>query len=219
MRVEQPIGERGSLKWIQRAVAERWPSLESPILQFTGGKGLDWLSPVEQDKYAEYRDDSFLELIGSSHLQPDLAAFWPRRGPQWDAVGRVDENKVLLIEAKAHIREFCTPGTGASAASRAQIEAALHSVAEDIGATPKCSWAELFYQLANRLAHLWFLRRNGVDAYLVLVGFTGDKEMQGPETAEAWHAAYEVAAYTLGLPKRHKLARFIIHVNPQVPCD
>ena len=128
----------------------------------------------------------------------------------------MDENKVILIEAKAHIREFCTPGTGASATSRAQIVAALGSVAKDIGATPKCSWAETFYQLANRLAFLWFLRGKGVDAYLVLVGFTGDTEMGGPETAEAWQAAYEVASYALGLPARHKLARFILHVNPAV---
>ena len=32
MRIEQPQGERGSLKWIQRAVNERWPSLNDPLV-------------------------------------------------------------------------------------------------------------------------------------------------------------------------------------------
>ena len=217
MRAKQPAGKAGSLNWIQRAVAERWPGLDQPILKSTGGMKLDWLSPLADDDFAEYRDESFLRLVGLQNLEPDLSAFWPRRGPQWDALGIVDEKTVILVEAKAHIREFCTPGSAASAASRERIETALHAVASDLGAATRCSWADTFYQLTNRLAHLWFLRERGVPAYLALVGFTGDTKMDGPHSAEAWHATYQVATYALGLPTRHKLSRYILHVNPPVP--
>lgn len=45
MRVIQPAGRRGSLKWIQMAVNERWPALDGPILQATGAATVEWLSP------------------------------------------------------------------------------------------------------------------------------------------------------------------------------
>jgi hypothetical protein len=219
MRVEQPRGERGSLKWIQRAVAERWESLEGPILSSTKAASLTWLSPVATDRFAEYRDEAFLDLIGEQQLSGQLRSFWPKRGPQWDALARAGEETVVLVEAKSHVPEFCTPGTGAGPDSRAAIVRSLDTVAEALGAKPKCAWADIFYQYANRLAHLWFLRREEIDAYLALVGFLGDRKMRGPETAEVWRAAYQVADYALGLPGRHALSRYIIHVNPRVPHD
>jgi hypothetical protein len=217
MRVEQPAGERGSLKWIQRAVAERWPELEQPLRQRARAAEITWRSPLESDSFAEYRDSSFLEAVGLSDLKSALASFWPQRGPQWDALGTFGERSVVLVEAKSHIREFCSPGTGASAGSRSLIEARLADCAKTIGAKPKAAWADTFYQLANRLAHLGFLRSQGIDAYLLLVGFLDDKAMGGPNSAETWDAAYLVAYYALGLPARHKLSPFIVHAHPRVP--
>lgn len=217
MRAKQPIGKRGSLKWIQQAVEERWPSLERPILEATSGERLKWLSPLRGDEFSEYRDADFLRLLDLQRLEGDLAAFWPRHGPQWDGLAKVDDHKLVLVEAKAHVKEFCTSGTAAGEQSRAKIEASFEKLARALDASPKMSWGDTFYQLANRLAHLWFLRENGAPAYLALVGFTGDREMGGPQSAEAWHAAYEVATYAMGLPARHGLSKFIFHVNPQVP--
>jgi hypothetical protein len=39
---------------------------------------------------------------------------------------------------------------------------------------------------ANRLAHLTFLREQGVKAWLVFVYFYGDSEMSGPMSPEEW---------------------------------
>ena len=87
-RTMQPKGERGSLKWIQRAVNEGWPSLNGPILDRLGAqRTIAWRSPLVGDDFAEYRDSDFLELLGLGRLQATLAAFWPARGPQWDALG------------------------------------------------------------------------------------------------------------------------------------
>ena len=216
MRVEQSIGGRGSLKWIQQAVNQKWTSLEEPILRATGGQSLAWLSPLADDRFAEYRDAAFLERLDLSHLSGELAKFWPRRGPQWDALGRSDSGAIILVEAKAHVQEFCTPPSGARDKSRALIANRLLEVADDLGASGGSTWCDVFYQLANRLAHLWFLRNAGVDAFLALVGFVGDEDMSGPGVPEVWEAVTEVAFYAMGLPRSHKLSRFIIHVNPVV---
>ena len=216
MRAVQPPGARGSLKWIQQAIEERWHDLESPILRKMSATSIEWRSPIRSDNFAEYRDGAFLELLGLSRMADKLAEFWPRRGPQWDALGCTNTGQVLLVEAKAHIGEFCTPGTTASDESRTGIEASLTNVALALGSTKGTRWPDLFYQYANRLAHLWFLRQQGVDAYLVLVGFIGDAEMKGPSSSETWNAAYQVADYGLGLSARHPMSQFVIHAFPEV---
>jgi hypothetical protein len=217
-RFPQPSGTRGSLKWIQRAVNGRWPSLDEPILaSISGAKSIAWVSPREHDDFAEYRDIAFLEKLGVSELAAGLQTFWPSRGPQWDALGRTDNGALLLVEAKAHIAEMCSSGTGAGEVSRARITARLEEVATALGARPnRAAWTEFFYQLANRIAHLHFLRRNGAPAWLVLVNFLNDREMGGPTTSEAWRAAYDVAFHVMGLGKRHALTPYIIEVFPVV---
>lgn len=210
MRVIQPEGRRGSLKWIQRAV-EYSPDL----LQLTDLPGITWLSPLRADGFAEYRDGALLGLLGLSHLSATLREFWPRRGPQWDALGMTRQGPVL-VEAKAHLREFLSPPTQARGVSRARIEAAFRAVQDDLGIRPRASWAEVYFQYANRLAFLWWLRRQGVDAKLLFVSFLGDADIGGPESAEAWHAAFSAADHALGLPKRHELAAHVHHVLPDV---
>jgi len=217
MIVAQPEGSRGSLKWIQKAVNEHPALLDTPILQEIGAKQIEWRSPLIGKQYAEYRDRDFLALMGLAHLGQPLRDFWPERGPQWDALASSDAGDILLIEAKAHIGELCSPGSAAGGKSRAKIEAALDRTTTALGVTPRAAWIDLFYQLANRLAHLHFLRANGVKAWLVLVNFVGDSEMDGaPRSQAEWEAAYRVVYHVMGLGKRHALAGHILHVYPDV---
>jgi hypothetical protein len=217
-RIPQGPGQKGSLRWIQRAVGERWPSLEMPVLARAGsGRAITWRSPLEEDEFAEYRDGAFLDLLGLSHLQQPLTDFWPDRGPQWDALAQLDGGGILLVEAKAHVGELCSPGSAAGAVSLARIAARLEEVAQALGASAtRAPWTTHFYQLANRIAHLHFLRSNGVDAWLVLVNFLGDTDMRGPGTAEVWEAAYAIAWHVMGLGNRHPLSRYIVEVYPDV---
>lgn len=219
MRIAQAAGARGSLMWLQRAVAERWDDLAEPLLAaLPGAAAIEWRSPLADDDFAEYRDGAFLRRLDLGHLADDLAHFWPRRGPQWDGLARSDGGHVLLIEAKAHIGEFCSPASQASADSRALITASLEATAASLGVASASipGWGRHFYQYANRLAHLRWLRDRGVDAKLVLVGFVHDDTMPGRTTREAWEAAYLLADHVLGLPARHALARHVIHVHPSV---
>lgn len=96
--------------------------------------------------------------------------FWPARGPQWDALG-VSGQTVVLVEAKAHIGELLSPASAASRGSLARIDAAMNTVRSALDVAGGAEWSQRFYQLANRIAHLHFLRARGVDARLLLVGF------------------------------------------------
>ena len=214
-RTAQPAGRKGSLRWIQRAIADPNQDLTSAI-EARLKAPVVWKSPLKSDGFAEYRDGDFLDLVGLDAHRQALATFWPARGPQWDALGVSRQGDILLVEAKAHVAEMCSPGTAASAASRSRIEAALTWAAERLKAKPRAPWSGLFYQYANRLAHLAFLRDRGVPAWLVLVSFISDAEMGGPATAEAWSAAYDVVHHVMGLRSDHPLARYVIHLHPDV---
>jgi hypothetical protein len=97
IRVEQALGERGSLKWIQRTVNSN-PAIVNEMLvpKLRGVTKIRWCSPLADDKYAEYRDLGFLERLGISQLAPELEEFWPSRGLQWDALASCDDGNVLL---------------------------------------------------------------------------------------------------------------------------
>ena len=220
MRVPQKKGQRGSQKWLQQAVEQSWPELRDPVLAcLPPGRKITWLSPLNDDDYAEYRDGSFLERLGLPHLSGALDNFWPRRGAVWDGLARTDHGEVLLVEAKAHIGEFCSGSCQAEApASIAQIKRSLAWTATTIGASDLFETVgfHAFYQYANRLAHVAWLRDQGVDAYLLMVGFVHDDAMPGKTTVEAWEAAYKVADQALGIARKHPLSNYILHVNPSV---
>ena len=159
---------------IQSAINDHRGVLETALLpKLKGARSIEWRSPLTGDDFAEYRDAEFLKLVGLEEFSGALAEFWPRHGPQWDALGVTDRGDVLLVEAKAHIAEMCSPGTQASAKSKDRIRGALSETAFAVGAKPRAAWADVFYQLANRLAHLHFLRSRGVPAWLVLFNFIG----------------------------------------------
>lgn len=210
MRVVQPEGGKGSLKWIQRAI-----EFNPAILQPDGVPPIEWLSPRREDEFAEYRDASFLKLVGCENLATALPEFWPARGPQWDALG-VAEGMPVLLEAKAHVREMFSPACAATGKSRDLIIAAFETVCRDLGGTTGANWTETFYQIGNRIAHLWWLHQHKVNAHLVFANFLNDAEMNGPRWPETWKAATDTAFHSLGLGDRHRLSRFIHHVYPDV---
>jgi hypothetical protein len=213
MRVIQPAGTRGSQKWIQRAI-NKHPNVFDPLIlaEVPCAEHIEWLSPLEHDEHAEYRDNSFLNRIGCPELAPALVAFWPVRGPQWDALARTNNGDVLLVEAKAHIDEMFSSGTQASPDSRTVIESALTNTASALGAKPLSPWTGPLYQTANRIAFLQFLIDHQVAARLVFVCFVGDTDVGGPPSADEWRGALHVTRRMLGLPKRHPLHSRIVHV-------
>lgn len=185
---------------------------------------LEWVAPREnptagEKAFAEPRDGTMLTALRLKHLAPDLARFWPARGPVWDALAiiRFDDGTsgALLAEGKNYPREMYSGGTGAgksgspaAAASRRQIELAIAwtqgrlGVPLDVGrwldpldpARPGSS----LYQTANRLAYLAWLRSRGVDAWLCHLLFLDDPLHQ-PTGRAAWEEGLEQAEHELGI--------------------
>ena len=174
---------------------------------------IEWVSPLADDEYAEYRDQDFLDRLDLRLSERPLNAFWPVRGPQWDALGRTRKGRVILLEAKANIPEVVSPGTGAGPDSRPLIENSLTATKEFLGIDPDIVWTGKLYQYTNRIAHLYLLRElNAVDAYLVFTYFIGSEDVAGPTTVAEWKAALTVAKKVLGLPERNRLSKYIAEV-------
>jgi hypothetical protein len=210
MRVKQPAGTKGSLKWVQTLVATgRADDGFREALGLAAEVSIDWRSPRAEDDFAEYRDAAFLRLVGLERLAEELRRFWPERGPQWDALAVSSDGRVLLIEAKAHVAEMVS-SCGAGAVSRERIEQTLNECKRRVGARAESDWGVSYYQYANRLAHLQFLRDQGIRAELVFVYFVGDPDM-GSTTLAEWAAGIDACYDHLGfdadsaIPGVHRL--------------
>jgi hypothetical protein len=216
MRVPFNAVARGSQKWIQLAVNDHAAFMDRAIREALGlneSETITWLSPLREDAYAEYRDNSFLERLNLRLPTRSLKDFWPRRGPQWDALGRTDSNSVLLVEAKANLPELVSSASQASADSMSLIQKSLREVQEFLGVEANIDWTGKLYQFANRIAHLYLLRElNQIPAYLVFIYFTGDKKVGGPGSVSEWKAALSVVKGVLGIGDRHRLSKYMAEI-------
>jgi hypothetical protein len=196
-RVVQPRAKRGSQRWVQEFVNNAPGVLDLAI----GLGGIRWVSPRSDDGFAEYRDEAFLARLGVELRRRPLGTFWPRLGPQWDALGIAASGEAVLVEAKSHIGELFSSPTRAAGGSARLIRASLAETAASLGARPLAdAWGGSLYQYANRLAHAHLLSRlNRVRARLVFLYFVGDRDMRGPETRAEWEAALQVVHGVLGL--------------------
>jgi hypothetical protein len=73
------------------------------------------------------------------------------------------------------------------------------------------NWESGFYQYANRIAHLYFLRcLCDVDAYLIFLYFIND-HTHIPTTRQEWEGALKLQKQFMSL-KTHKLQRYVAGV-------
>lgn len=202
-RRERPFQTSRSEHWLRVAVNGPRDLLSEKITQTFGWPSterIDWRSPIKEDGYAEYFDQAFLDRLGVQPTRTPLRAFWPSGGPRWDALARTDSGKVLLVEAKAHIDESVDYRSDASAGSYRRIQESLAAAKGAFRATDRCSWESPFYQYANRLAHLYFLRElNGIDAYLLFLYFAAAPDVPNPCSTEEWRGAIRLTKKCLGL--------------------
>src|SRR5437867_2734547 len=147
-RRRQPRGTKGSLKLIQNLVNLHPEVLDEAI----EGGPVEWRSPLADDDYAEYWDQAFLDRLGVTLRERPLHTFWPRSGPRWDALGLTLGQRVVLVEAKAHLEELESL-TRAGAESRLTIQAAFSELAHEWQVADIGNWLTTYYQYANRLAH------------------------------------------------------------------
>ena len=217
-RFPQPEAKKGSQKWLQKLVNDKPEILNSRIwssLNFSEEEHIAWLSPLKSDDYAEYRDQAFLNFLDVKLEKVPLAQFWPRGGPQWDALGKSSSGKLLLVEAKSHISELISSLQAEDQGSIEKITTSLGETKRYLNSSAQVEWTRCFYQHANRLAHLYLLRKNDLHAYLIFVYFLNDIEMKGPTSLAEWKGALRLLKSALGIG-RHKLQKFITNVYVDV---
>jgi hypothetical protein len=197
---------------LNRLILSGSPSLKD----FAAGDPV-WKSPLESQGYREHQDREFLRAVGLERLIPELSMFWPLGGPNWDALatvrGHSGEQGIILLEAKSHIPELRSSGCQACPESRVKITNSLRQIKRMIGVPEAADWTGKFYQYANRLAHLHFLRvQCGVHAWMVFLYFLGDHEQNGPVTVTEWENALRGVTQELQLPETHPLENYIVTV-------
>ena len=209
---EPAFAAKGSQRWLQIAVNRRPEVLNAPLRRALGvpdGTPVEWLSPLASERFVEYRDGATYDRLGVALRRP-WQDFWPSGGPMWDGLARAGEARIL-VEAKAHIPEVVSTGTRATGAARERVAASLRAVQDALAPRNEgtVDWTGTFYQYANRLAHLHFLREdNGVPAHLVYVYFLNATDVRGPADRLEWEGALKVVECYLGLG-RHRLARYV----------
>lgn len=213
-RFIQREGTKGSKKWIQKLINEKHQLLDSQIrekLNIPDEEKIKWFSPLKNDEYAEYRDEAFLELLGAKLETLPLESFWPKGGPQWDALGKSSSGKLFLVEAKSHIPELFSTLRAKSKSSENKILESLAETKMALGSKTDFDWSKGFYQYANRLALLHLLKMNKLSAFFVNVYFVNDAEMNGPSTADEWKGAIRLFHRCLGL-REHLLQKFVTNI-------
>jgi hypothetical protein len=173
-----------------------------------------------------------LDFLPNGH--PALTAwssYWPSRGnpPNWDAVGEATfqgRNEWLLLEAKAHLGELVSNCRAREGEGRLTITKALERAKNALGVSLDRDWLHQYYQFANRLAILNFLRENGVAARLLFVYFVGDNfdrlpthNAECPKDQAGWETALSDQARWLGLDKIHPLSNYVHKLFVPVVMD
>ncbi len=213
-KIIQQKGLKGSLKWTQYILNDHPDILDKSINKFLPDsytQPIEWLSPLADDDYAEYRDQTFLDLLEIKLTKKELKDFWPPRGPQWDALGRIKNEAYFLIEAKAHISEILSSSQAKAESSVSLINKSLKETKKYLNLKPEIDLTKGFYQYSNRLAHLYLLRAlNNIPAYLVFVYFLND-HTHIPTSREEWNGALQLMHSLLGTHK-HKLSKYIFEV-------
>ena len=129
-RRERPQKTERSEHWMRVAANEDAESLNQQIkdlFDWSPDERINWLSPIEEDEYAEYYDQEFLDLLGLTNLKVPLSSFWPKSGARWDGLARTDSGKVILVEAKAYIEEGVDYRSHAGEKSLVKLQAALQA--------------------------------------------------------------------------------------------
>lgn len=215
-RHKQSDTGKGSLYNIQQLVNQYSEKLTQHLIKAgLPNCDIEWVSPLKEDEMAEYRDQDFLERLRiADRITYPLDRFWPKKGPQWDALGIACGNMPILVEAKANIPEIVSDPTGAKDSSSLQmIQSAMNQIRSYLHVTSRADWTQTFYQYTNRICHLYYLDQlNRIPAYMVNVYFIDDRSVNGPNTEEEWRGAITVVKEYLGINKHHKLSKQMIDI-------
>jgi hypothetical protein len=99
-----------------------------------------------------------------------------------------------------HIEECVDFRSKATPESLPRIHDRLNETKNAFRASKDATWNTPFYQIANRLAHLYDLAGiNRKDAYIIFLHFANAPDVNAPVSQEAWNGAMRLYRKCLGL--------------------
>ncbi len=191
----------------------RCKELDSLIKQQTCLTGdFQWKFPDVNKKAKEFKGIEFLTDETTKPKYYDIKEkwknFWPQRGNthNWDGVIKIN-NRYVLVEAKAHIGELKSKCGATSEKSLGEINNAFEKTIKKYGSSSTVeSWKNKYYQLANRLAFIYFMNEElkpDFDALLLNIyfinGYENLNQNKSVESKEAWEKAVKTEYDWLGL--------------------
>lgn len=183
---------------------------------------IEWLDfPVYENRCSgdgEWKGiQCFEQLHNYQNIKAEWEKFWPQRGNSmnWDGIFKIDDTW-FFVEAKANRDESFQKCSAGSIESINKIKVSLHLTQQWLNATPSTEWIETnCYQLANRLAFLYFCEQCGIKAKLVYIGFVKGYRRKKDEvqTAEEWMDIWKEEMKILGL-NIEDMSPYISFVHP-----
>ena len=149
---------------------------------------------IHLNKEAELKN--FLRYNFEEPNHKDIVSWWlhvDTTTPNWDFISTCDvrgKRGILLVEAKAHYDEVNDESKGKALKSNASEDSKLNHVCigqaieeakDDLvkrGFSDVNISLDSCYQLSNRIAHAWWLARNGVPVVLLYLGFLNTNDMK-----------------------------------------
>jgi hypothetical protein len=216
-----PEGSEWHIRWyvnsradlLDAAIYTALPSLATAAT----GQRPDWRSPCPPD-FEELCNERFIKVLDLDQHLDAFRGFWPFSGrgtPNWDAaavVPLVGGDGVVLVEAKAHIGEFDKHDDKSGAkdeTSKQMIDDALMAARRFYTVPPGApDWRLHYYQVCNRLTHLWWMcTKADMPTWLVWLFIVDDPYWPPSQrfSAALAQTTYLHVMQTVGLPSTHPL--------------
>jgi len=184
----------GNKDWMQTAINKN-ENMRLALENAIGEGNITWLSPLADDKYKEYQLNNKCMSNKLALDKNTFSSWWPfLRQPQWDAIGKTDKRKIILVEAKAHLKETVSPCT-AIPENKKIIQESLKQTHDKLSAVKLFDekiWMNKYYQIANRLL-FWINLQSKLETNLIFLNFINIPcvdERRPPATAEEWDNHY-----------------------------
>lgn len=213
----------GSEYQLMRFLGHHREELDMMIQNATGQSGVvKWKDfPYDDERLSgdgEWKGiECFNKLDNYSEIEDRWKHFWPQRGTamNWDGIFTIGDTW-FFVEAKAHEDEAYQQCSASSDKSKAIINNAFNKTITWLGAKPKINWIDTnCYQLANRLAFLYFCHQCGIKSRLVYIGFINGfrRKKDEVQSVDAWMNVWRDELCTLGLDI-NSMSPYISFIHP-----
>lgn len=169
---------------------------------------IEWMDyPYENERISGDGELKGIECFSTLNNYAEIEAAWKRFWPQsgsamnWDGVFKIGDTW-FFVEAKAHEKESYQKCSASSEDSKKTISDAFCETQQWLKANSSKPWIETnCYQLANRLAFLFFCKEQGIKAKLLYIGFVKGfrRKLDELHSGEEWLAVWKEELCTLGL--------------------